>query len=114
MQNSKALRTDIVFTAKLRGHALTLHSTWGLFSHKQVDEGSGLLLDQLKIEPDASILDLGCGYGALGLTAAKLAPRGTVDLVDKDFVAVEYAERNAKLNGLNNARAYLSNGFDQV
>jgi 16S rRNA (guanine1207-N2)-methyltransferase len=110
-----SLRGDIVFIEKIRGHELTLHSTWGLFSPKQIDEGTSLLLKYLELTPNATVLDLGCGYGALGLAAAKLlAPEGAVDLVDKDFVAVAYAAKNATLNALTNATAYLSNGFSAV
>jgi 16S rRNA (guanine1207-N2)-methyltransferase len=108
------LRQDIVFDATLAGHALTFHSTWGLFSPKGIDEGTELLISQLEVAPDARVLDLGCGYGPLGLTIAKMAPQGSVDLVDKDFVAVAYASLNAHNNGLQNAEAYLSNGFEQV
>jgi len=108
------LKQDIVFTEHLCGHQLTFHSTWGLFSPKAIDEGTRLLLGHLQIQPDARALDLGCGYGPLGLTLAKLAPRGQVHLVDKDFVAVEFARKNAKINQLTNAQAYLSNGFAQV
>lgn len=64
--------------------------------------------------PDAVALDLGCGYGPLGLTLARLTPRGFVHLVDKDFVAVEFARKNAEFNHIANAQSYLSNGFDQV
>jgi 16S rRNA (guanine1207-N2)-methyltransferase len=109
------LKQDIVFTAKLRGHGLTFHSTWGLFSPKTIDEGTRLLLDHLTSVPaDATVLDLGCGYGPLGLTLAKLAPQGQVHLVDKDFVAVEFARKNATNNHISNAQSYLSNGFAQV
>jgi 16S rRNA (guanine1207-N2)-methyltransferase len=108
------LKQDIVFTAKLRGQNLVFHSTWGLFSPKAIDEGTALLLDNIELKPDALVLDLGCGYGPLGLTLAKLAPQGTVHLVDKDFVAVEFAGKNAEINHLSNAQAYLSNGFEQV
>lgn len=108
------LRADLVFAETLRGHRLTFHSTWGLFSPKQVDDGSRLLLDHVEIEPQATVLDVGCGYGTLGLTLAKLAPQGQVHLVDKDFVAVHYAEANAQRNGLANCQAYLSNGLSHV
>lgn len=108
------LREDIVFTAHLKGRDLTFRSTWGLFSPREVDEGSRLLLDQLAVAPHHDCLDLGCGYGAIGVTLAGLAPRGRTLLVDKDFVAVEYARRNIAANGLANAEAVLSNGFDAV
>ncbi|MET0013830.1 MAG: methyltransferase [Sedimenticola sp.] len=108
------LRQDIVFTESVRDQQLTYHTTWGLFSPKNVDEGSRLLLDHLEIDETDDTLDLGCGYGPLGLTMARLAPKGTSVLVDKDFVAVEYSRKNAHLNNIENTEIFLSNGFDQV
>ncbi|MET0103734.1 MAG: methyltransferase [Sedimenticola sp.] len=108
------LRQDIVFTETVRDQQLTYHTTWGLFSPKNVDEGSRLLLDHLEIGETDDTLDLGCGYGPLGLTMARLAPKGTSVLVDKDFVAVEYSRKNARLNNIENTEIFLSNGFDQV
>ena len=57
---------------------------------------------------------MGCGYGPLGLAIASQCPQGQVHLVDKDFIAVEYTQANAKRNNLANAQAYLSNGFSAV
>ncbi len=110
----KKLRRDIEFSDTLCGQHLTFRTTWGLFSPKGIDEGTRLLLDHLEIEETDDTLDLGCGYGPLGLTMARLAPRGTSVLVDKDFVAVEYSRKNAELNGIDNVEIFLSNGFDQV
>lgn len=108
------LRRDIRFSAELGGRTLTLTSTWGLFSPREIDEGTQLLLKHLELAPDADCLDLGCGYGPIGLALAALAPRGRTLMLDKDFVAVDYANRNARLNGLSNAEAMLSNGLDQI
>lgn len=93
---------------------LELQTTWGLFSPRAVDDGSRLLLDHLELDENADCLDLGCGYGVLGLCMARAAPGGRTLMVDKDFVAVEYAERNRKRNRIGNAACLLSNGFDQV
>jgi 16S rRNA (guanine1207-N2)-methyltransferase len=108
------LRRDIVFTESIRGVNLTYHTTWGLFSPKCVDEGSRLLLDHLEVHPEDDTLDLGCGYGPLGLTLARLAPQGRSLLLDKDFVAVDYSRRNAELNRIDNVDVLLSNGFSAV
>jgi 16S rRNA G1207 methylase RsmC len=108
------LRADIVFTATLGGRVLVFHSTWGLFSPREIDEGTRLLLQHIDVKPNDHCLDLGCGYGPIGVAIAALAPQGQVLMVDKDFVAVDYAQRNAEGNRLANARAQLSNGFDQV
>lgn len=108
------LRRDIQFSAELGGRSLILASTWGLFSPREIDEGTRLLLNHLQIAPDDDCLDLGCGYGPIGLTLAILAPEGRTLMVDKDFVAVDYANRNVRLNGIENAQAQLSNGFDRI
>lgn len=110
----EALREDIVIQAVLRGQAVTLHSTWGLFSPKDVDEGTRLLIEHLPIRPDDDCLDLGCGYGPVGIAMAREASRGTTLMVDKDFVAVRYALANARRNGLSNVDAQLSNGLADI
>jgi len=108
------LREDLCFDVELRGQRLQLVTTWGLFSPRQVDEGTALLLAQVTLADDADCLDLGCGYGPIGLTLARLAPRGHTLMVDKDFVAVDYSRRNAERNHIGNAEARLSNGFSHV
>ena len=95
-------------------HDLRLYTTWGLFSPRAVDDGSRLLLDFLQLRETDDCLDLGCGYGVLGLTMAKLAPQGQTLMVDKDFVAVDYAEKNRVHNRIDNASCLLSNGFAQI
>ena len=108
------LGEDIVFQETLRGRAFTFHSTWGLFNPKRIDPGTRLLIDHIKAGPADCCLDLGCGYGPIGLALGHLCPEGEVHLIDKDFVAVEYAAQNAARNGLTNCRAYLSNAFSHV
>lgn len=107
-------RQGVGFDTQLRGRAFHFASTWGLFSPRGVDEGTRMLLDAIDVAADADCLDLGCGYGPIGLVLASLAPDGTTLMVDRDYVAVEYANRNAEANRLANARALLSNGFDEV
>jgi len=108
------LKQDIIFPVTLKGQSLVFHSTWGLFSPKAIDEGTHLLLEYIEIATDATVLDLGSGYGPLGITLAKLAPAGQVHLVDKDFIAVEFSAKNAEVNRLTNVKSYLSNGFSAV
>lgn len=107
-------REDIRFEDTLRGQQLKFSTTWGIFSPEAIDDGSRLLLDLLEVAPDADCLDIGCGYGPLGMTLARLAPQGQTLMVDKDFMAVEYANRNCALNGITNARAMLSNGLQHI
>lgn len=108
------LRADQILQVELLGAPLTFNTTWGLFSPRAIDEGTLLLLDYLEIADDEIALDIGCGYGPLGLAIASQCPRGQVHLVDKDFVAVEYTQANAQNNKLTNVQAYLSNGLSAV
>jgi len=108
------LREDLRFEANLRGIQLQFTTTWGLFSPREIDEGSKMLLEYIQLDEDSRVVDLGCGYGALGLPLAACCPAGSVLMLDKDFVAVEYARQNARINNLDNVSAQLSNGFSQV
>ena len=89
-------------------------TTWGLFHPKGIDAGTRLLIDLIDVPPDADCLDLGCGWGPIGLCLTRLAPQGQVQLVDKDFVAIEFASHNLVANRCNNGRAFLSNGLHHV
>lgn len=114
MQTSQELKQDIVFDVTLRGHKLAFHSTWGLFSPRRIDNGSYLLVEHIDLKDGQRTLDLGCGYGAMGLAIAKACPNGVVHLADKDFVAVDFAKKNAELNGLGNCETHLSNAFSAL
>jgi 16S rRNA G1207 methylase RsmC len=108
------LRQDIVFEATLGGHPFIFHSTWGIFSPREIDEGTRLLVEHMQVGEHDDCLDIGCGYGPIGLFMARSAPGGQTLLVDKDFMAVEFSNANAKRNGLANASAQLSNGFQHI
>lgn len=114
MSDIDKLKQGIVFNVRLRGRELTFHSTWGLFSPRRIDDGTRMLIEKIELRPEDVTMDLGCGYGAIGVAVAKDCPRGKVHMVDKDFAAVEYARKNAALNGLDNCHIYPSNGFSHV
>lgn len=107
-------RKDITFSDTLCNTSLNYKSTWGIFSPRELDDGTKLLMKYITINSADNCFDLGCGYGPIGLTMAKLAPNGQTTLVDKDFMAVEYANKNAELNKISNAKAQLSNGFQHI
>lgn len=113
-QYLRSLREDIRFEADLAGRNYRFRTTWGLFSPREIDAGSRLLIRHLDVDPDDDCLDIGCGYGPIGMHLAASAPNGGTWLVDKDFVAVEYARRNAQSNGLDNCKVLLSNGFSAL
>jgi len=114
MSNVEKLKRDIVFEATLRGCRLVFHSTWGLFSPRRIDDGTRMLIEKAPVDDGEMTLDLGCGYGPVGLALAAATPAGTVHLVDKDFVALDCARRNAAANGIANVEIYPSNAFSAV
>ncbi|THF79089.1 class I SAM-dependent methyltransferase [Cohnella fermenti] len=99
---------------ELRGFKLQLTSDAGVFSRDGVDYGSRTLIDRMTFAEDADVLDLGCGYGPIGLAAARLAPRGHVTMLDINERAVALALENAKRNGIGNVSAMQSDIYGSV
>lgn len=89
-----------------------------LFSSHAVDNGTQRLLRtflQPAISPPKKILDLGCGYGPIGIVLGKQYPQAEVHFVDRDALALEYAKQNVVLNHVQNPTFfYASLGFDNV
>jgi 16S rRNA (guanine1207-N2)-methyltransferase len=99
---------------QLRGFDLQFVTDAGVFSKAGIDFGSELLIDSMEIPVDAKVLDVGCGYGPIGITAAKLAVDGEVTMVDVNERAVELANRNIKNNRVENAKAVVSYLYEQL
>ncbi|MCK8489728.1 class I SAM-dependent methyltransferase [Paenibacillus sp. MBLB2552] len=100
--------------AMLRGQTLRFVSDAGVFAKGGVDFGSRTLIEAMDIPEDAEVLDVGCGYGPIGLTAARLASRGHVMMIDVNSRAVELAKENAAANGVNNVTIAESDLFSAV
>ncbi len=114
IKEAAAIRKPLEFNTELQGQQLSFLTTYGIFSPKEIDAGTKLILRYLDVQPDFSCLDLGCGYGPIGIWMARQATQGKVILLDKDFVAVDFANQNIKKNGVSNATAKLSNGFSEL
>lgn len=87
----------------------------GVFSKKGIDFGSRLLIESIEIGNAKKILDLGCGYGPIGIMTASLHPTCQVYMVDVNEQAVELAKQNAKRNYVtDNTNIFTSNGFQKL
>ena len=102
------------FSVELRGSRFRLVSDAGVFSRDGVDYGSRALIERMDFAEDANVLDLGCGYGPIGLAAARLAPRGHVTMLDINERAVCLARENAEANGVTNVEAMRSDLYEAV
>jgi len=90
------------FTISVREVELTLTSDRGVFSHGRLDDGTLRLLKKMELPEAGEFLDLGCGYGVIGLVAAKLRPDAQVTMVDINERATKLAADNARANGITN------------
>jgi len=87
----------------------------GVFSKKEVDFGSKLLIESFEASSvSGDILDVGCGYGPIGLSIAKSNENITVHMVDVNQRALELAKENAALNEVGNVDIYESDRLTQV
>jgi 16S rRNA (guanine1207-N2)-methyltransferase len=95
-----------------RGRGLTFETDAGVFSREGVDKGTALLLCAL---PDLSgdVLDMGCGWGAVGISVACANPGAYVTMADINIRAVELSQRNMRRNGVA-ARVLESDGFSSL
>lgn len=97
-------------------HGRTFHfvTDSGVFSRDRIDFGSTLLIEHMIVPSDGEVLDMGCGYGPIGMVAAHLAPKGRIVMVDRNERAVELANENIRKNGISNAVAIVSDLFAAV
>jgi 16S rRNA (guanine1207-N2)-methyltransferase len=98
----------------LRGAGFEFVTDAGVFSKEAVDFGSRLLIETMTIGTSDTVLDVGCGYGPIGLAAAKLAINGTVTMVDINERAIELAKENARRNQITNVTIVQSDRFEAV
>ncbi|MCL2204492.1 MAG: methyltransferase [Defluviitaleaceae bacterium] len=104
-----------VLPVRIFGREFHFVTTSGLFSYEKPDAASLLLLEVIQsTQPPLSgaLLDLGCGYGLLGIVLAKAHARedARLTLSDTNAIACAYAERNAKKNNVS-AKIIHSDGF---
>ncbi|MEC1375393.1 class I SAM-dependent methyltransferase [Heyndrickxia oleronia] len=114
-RNPEIESSPLYWNFTLRGHNFAFKSDQGVFSKKEVDYGSRFLIDQF-VPPEISgpFLDVGCGYGPIGLALAKISQDRIVHMVDVNQRALELAEENALHNQISNIKVYESDRFESV
>lgn len=85
-----------------------------LFSSFDLDHGTDILIRNITVTNPKSILDLGCGYGPIGIVLASKYPQSQVVMLDKDLLAVRYSQLNIQRNNISNASVSGSVGMEAV
>lgn len=114
--NPTAKHDEHIIDYQINNIDLKFTTDAGVFSKMRVDYGSGVLIKQMaEVDfPSSNILDVGAGYGPIGLFAAKFWPEQTVDLVDVNERGLNLAAQNAEVNGITNVNIYKSDVYDEV
>src|SRR5947199_1847636 len=109
-------------TVTIRGRPFLFQTDSGVFSREGLDRGTELLLEAIEVGPCESILDLGCGYGVIGIVAAHVCQGGHVILTDVNERAAALARANLVANGTRHAEVRIGDvyapvdgfGFDHI
>jgi len=96
------------------GQEIILETGDYYFSPKNVDKGTLFLLSKVQITEEDKVLDLGCGYGVVGIFIAKQIGGERVVMSDISEEAFVLTTANLELNGLNNVKVIKSNGLKDI
>lgn len=103
-----------VIRAYLRGKCFQFLTSSGVFSKGHVDLGTKVLVNHMILPEKGHVLDVGCGYGVIGIVAATLNPNLHVVMVDVNKRAVKLAKHNIKINGVSNIEVKCGNLYEPV
>lgn len=99
------------------GRNLSFRVSQSLFSSHDIDLGTKHLLQTLSSEGFNTynkVLDLGCGYGPIGISLKSFYEPSVVHMVDRDALALDFSRQNVELNNLKGIKVYGSLGYDDV
>lgn len=100
--------------ANIKDIDLKFETSEEVFSPKSIDRGTLAMLSTADFNAGDRILDLGCGYGVVGILAAKITGPANVVMTDKDIRAVELSRRNAAINNVEGITILQSDGFKSI
>ncbi|WP_461866457.1 class I SAM-dependent methyltransferase [Thermococcus sp.] len=108
---SSPLKTKIIELC-IRGHCFKFMTASGVFSFGKLDRGTELLIKNMVLDEDWRVLDLGCGYGAIGIVASRFVEY--VVMTDINRRAIQIAKKNLKINDVKNAEVRWGSLYNPV
>lgn len=114
-ENNEKLSSEIrEISYYFKGVKISFFADNGVFSKSGIDFGSNLLLKTISLDCAKNILDVGCGYGTIGVTLAKINSDVNVTMVDVNLRAIGLCKLAIEKNGLTNALVFESNVYENV
>ncbi len=113
--NNENLKSEIkTISYEYNEYSFSFFSDNGIFSKNHIDYGSRLLLETFlqNAHPTGKVLDVGCGYGFMGIVIAKIL-NVPVTMIDVNKRAVHLAKRNIIAMKVN-AEAFISNSYENI
>ena len=101
-------------TWEYKGARYVFHTLDTLFAYKYIDIGTIRMLEYTEFRSDDKVLDLGCGYGVVGIVAARTIGTENIVMSDVNTDALEMAVENVNANSLDGIRIVCSNGFENI
>jgi 16S rRNA (guanine1207-N2)-methyltransferase len=100
--------------AQLRGYKFDFLTSSSVFSKRRVDTGTQLLVESMLLPEKGAVLDIGCGYGVVGIVAGTLNKTLHVLMTDVNMRAVRLARRNVETNRVFNAEVRYGYCYEPV
>ncbi len=100
--------------ANIKNIDLVLKTNDNLFSPRYIDPGTLAMLSVVEFMENDKVLDLGCGYGVVGILAAKIIGANNVVMSDNDEEAIKLSKENAILNNVPIINIIHSDGFKNI
>lgn len=115
-KNDATLNHDVTsFDVVILNHSFKFYTDAGVFSKRGLDYGSKVLIENLVIKDHIKdVLDVGCGYGPIGISLAKVYPNLFVTMIDINERAIEMARKNAQTHNVSNVEIKASDLFSNV
>lgn len=103
-----------MISTRIKDVDMVFETAPSIFSPNSIDNGTLAMLSVINFSPYDKVLDLGCGYGVVGILAGKLIGEENVIMCDVSEQAIKYATINLRINNVPNIRIRLSDGYKNV